>query len=90
MSYRSWFQLCHEYLDDLQAYLRCDNARLYVIDDTRQVLAVTDTFMALPLPPKNGVMDTQSCLVSFEKSALHWGMELFEYYWQKSKEIKSR
>jgi predicted transcriptional regulator len=35
-----------------------------------------------------GALCTQSCLVSFEKSALQWGMELFEYYKQKSKEIK--
>jgi predicted transcriptional regulator len=77
-----------EYSDVLQAYLECDNARLYVIDDIRFALVVTDIFLALALPHRDGPLDTQSCLVSFEKSALQWGMELFEYYRQRSKEIK--
>ncbi|WP_174590466.1 helix-turn-helix transcriptional regulator [Methanocella conradii] len=77
-----------EYSDVLQAYLECDNARLYVIDDVRLALVVTDIFLALALPHKNGPLDTQSCLVSFEKSALQGGVELFEYYKQRSKEIK--
>jgi len=76
--------------DALQAYLECDNAKLYVINDARLALVVTDTFLALSLPHKNGQLDTQTCLVSFEKSALKWGMELFEYYKQRSKEINSR
>lgn len=74
----------------LQAYLELDNAKLYVIDDARLALVVTDTFLALSLPHKTGQLDTQSCLVSFEESALKWGMELFEYYKLKSKAIKSR
>ncbi len=76
--------------DALQEYFALDNAKMYIIDDARLALAVTDTFLALFLPHKNGQLDSQSCLVSFEKSALKWGMELFEYYRQKSEEIKSR
>lgn len=79
-----------DHSDALQAYLELDNAKMYVIDDARLAFVVTDTFLPLFLPHKNGQLDTQACLISFEKSALRWGMELFEYYKQRSTEIKSQ
>lgn len=68
-------------------YLNYDHARLYVIDDARLAFAVTDTFVSLSLYWKNGEFDAITNLMSFEKSALEWGEDLFEYYRQRSKEI---
>ncbi len=59
--------------DALRAYLKLDNAKMYVIDDARLTLTVTDKFLAFSLPHEAGHLDTQSCLISFEKSALNWG-----------------
>lgn len=78
-----------EYAETLQAYLKCDNAKLCVIDDARLAFAVTDKFVSISLYHKNGNFDALTNLISFERSAIAWGEELFEYYMQKSVEIKS-
>lgn len=79
-----------DYADALQAYLKLDNARLYVTDDIRLAFAVTDTFASISIHHKNGDFDASTNLMSFEKTALGWGEELFEYYRQTAKEIKSQ
>lgn len=78
-----------EYSNALQTYLTCDNAKMYAINDVRLALVITDTFLAISLY-KNCTIDTSIRLMSFEKSAINWGKELFEYYKQSSKEIKSQ
>ncbi len=78
----------NEYSSALQTYLGLDNAKLYVIDDARVALVVSDTFFALALPLRDGQFDIYSCLASSEESALGWGLDLFEYYRQKSNEVR--
>jgi predicted transcriptional regulator len=78
-----------KYEDTLRAYLACESARLYIIDEARLALAVTDTFVSISLYHKKGGFDAQTNLMSFDKSALKWGEELFEHYRRKSKQIKS-
>lgn len=79
-----------DYADALQAYLKLDNAKLYVIDDLRLAFAVTDTFASISLYHINGDFDSQTNLMSFEKTARKWGEELFEHYRQMAKEIKNQ
>jgi predicted transcriptional regulator len=78
----------NEYSSVLHAYLGLDNARLYAIDDARVALAVSDTFFALALPLRDGQFDISSCLASSKESALGWGLGLFEYYRQKSIDVR--
>lgn len=78
-----------DHADILKVYLDHDNVRLYVIDDARLAFVVTDKFTSISLYNKNGSYDTQTILISFEKSALKWGRELFEYYMKRSKEVTS-
>ncbi len=79
--------VAEKYEDALRAFLSCENARLYVVDEARLALAVTDSFLALSLF-KDGGFDAQTNLMSFEESALKWGEELFEYYKQGARKIK--
>ncbi|MDI6898186.1 transcriptional regulator FilR1 domain-containing protein [Methanocella conradii] len=61
---------------------------MYVVDEARLALAVTDSFLALSLFNDSG-FNAQTSLVSREESALKWGEELFEYYRRRSKEVKN-
>lgn len=79
----------NEYSDTLQAYLMYDNARIYTIGDARLAFIVTDTLLSIFLHHNNGPLDIQACLTSHEQSAINWGIELFEYYKQKSKKLKA-
>lgn len=81
-------KITNENTYSLKAYLGHDNARLYVVDDARLSFTVTDIFSSLSLY-KNGSFDASTSLVSLDKSGIKWGEDLFEYYRQKSKEIRS-
>ena len=81
--------VAEKYEDALRAFLSCENARLYVVEEARLALAVTDSFLSVSLYHKDGGFDAQTNLMSFEESALKWGEELFEYYRRQSKEVKS-
>ncbi len=77
-----------DYSPFLKEFLSHDNARMYVIDDVRLVLVVTNDFISMYLYNKNGTFDSMSSLFSADESAAKWGAELFEKYLQKAKEIK--
>ena len=74
-----------DHANTLQSYLKCD-ARMYIINDIKMMFVVTNVFIAIVLY-KNGVLDTSTSLISFERSAINWGIELFEHYKQRSKEM---
>lgn len=79
-----------EHGDILQRFFECNNISLRVLDnDIKLAFVITDTFLSLSLFFKNGTFDTHKDLVSFDKSALIWGGELFKYYEESSEEIKS-
>lgn len=74
-----------KFLDDFPEEFRCflshENMRISIRSGYigPLTLVVTDTFMALWLFDKNGRFDGTT-LISYEKSALKWGQELFTYY----------
>lgn len=76
-----------EYSLFLTSYLGCDNAKMYVIDDVKFALVVTNDFLSLYLYGKNGTLDIMNCLQSFDESAVNWGTELFQEYLLRAKEI---
>lgn len=74
-----------KFLDDFPEQFRCFLSHENMSISIRSghigplTLVVTDTFMALWLFDKNGRFDGTT-LISYEKSALKWGQELFTYY----------
>ncbi len=74
-----------KFLDDFSEQFRCFLSHENMSISIRSghigplTLVVTDTFMALWLFDKNGRFDGTT-LISYEKSALKWGQELFTYY----------
>lgn len=79
-----------EYEDTLQGFLDCNNASLHIIyGDIKLAFVVTNNFFSLSLFFKNSTFDAQRDLICFDKSALKWGEELFNYYKERSEQIKS-
>lgn len=70
-------------------YSTYSNLSLYIInDDLKTSFIVTDKYLYLSINYKNGKFDTQSNLISEDKLALKWGMDLFEYYKSRSVKLK--
>lgn len=65
-----------------------ENSSLFVCSQLPKIISftVTERFMSLMLFDKKGKFD-QSLLISFEKSAIEWGKELFAYYLKLSEEV---
>jgi len=76
-----------EYAREIGQFLSCKDSHLYVIDDLPIAFAVTDVFFSISLCSTNGHFDALTNLMSFEKPALKWGEELFDYYKENSIEI---
>jgi predicted transcriptional regulator len=79
-----------EHRTSIQRFLEYDNTRLYILDESvKLAFVITNNFLSLSLFLKNGTFDAQRDLISFDKSALKWGEELFIYYKERCEEIKS-
>lgn len=75
------------YINDINQFLGHDN-HIYIIDeDVYLGLITTDSILILSLAYNSGDFDYSKYLISQDDSALDWGMELFNYYRRKSKEI---
>ncbi|WP_290596358.1 MULTISPECIES: helix-turn-helix transcriptional regulator [unclassified Archaeoglobus] len=69
----------NEYEKELKAYL--DNGgRIYYNDDVRFTVITTERALCVGLFLKDGKYDTESGLLSYDKSAIKWGFDLFEYF----------
>jgi predicted transcriptional regulator len=79
-----------EYNDMLAHGLSFKNGSIYISDEDIKLASVTtDVFFSISLFFKNGVFDSRKDLVSFDKSALLWGEELFNYFKERSVKIES-
>ncbi|ADI75077.1 transcriptional regulator, ArsR family [Methanohalobium evestigatum Z-7303] len=79
----------NEHTEQIQTYLDAESTSLYVLDDAKLAFVVTDYFFSLSLYFENGRFDPHKDLLGFDDSALNWGDDLFNYYKNKSREIKS-
>lgn len=79
-----------DYREQTEKYLKKENAKLFVCTDCERIPAVAaaDNFMAMALFPKNTVFD-RKYIICFEPGALAWGKELYDYYEQRSEQIKN-
>ncbi|KAB2947516.1 MAG: transcriptional regulator, ArsR family [Candidatus Methanoperedens nitroreducens] len=79
-----------EYYDKLARGLDLKNLSFYMLDeDIKLTFVVSDIFCFTSFFLKNGVFDLRRSLVSFDKSSLLWGEELFNYYRERSKKIEN-
>ncbi len=79
-----------EYSEMLARGLSFKNACLYISDENiKLACVVTDIFFSMSLFFKNNVFDSRNDLVSFDKHALLWGEELFNYYKERSVKIEN-
>ena len=64
------------------------NVRLYVIDENPRVaFTVTDNFLSLGLFFPDGTYDMMTDLISTSERAKNWGIELFEHYKRRAKQV---
>ncbi len=78
-----------EYGSLLARGLKLNNGSLYVLDeDIKLAFVATDVFFSLSLFFKTGGFDPTSDLICFDKSSVLWGEKLFNYYKERSEEIK--
>jgi predicted transcriptional regulator len=69
------------YSKELRTFLKNEDAELYVIQDSLKVShIVTNDCIFLSLCYNNGKFDLQGDLISFDKSSIKWGMDLYNYY----------
>lgn len=77
-----------EYYDLMGTLINYKNLHLYCIDEIVTVaFTVTDTFLNLGLFRIDGGYDLGSDLICMGGDAIRWGMELFNYYLEKSRLI---
>ncbi len=81
-------KLVSDYRADVEKFLNLKNTGLFVCDQKIELASsiVTDRFLSLSMVSKEGRYYNHE-MVSFEKSALVWGQELFNYYKDLSEKI---
>jgi predicted transcriptional regulator len=81
-------RLASDFRADVEEFLNLKNANIFVCDNKIELASsiVTDRFISLSMISKEGRYYNHE-MVSFEKSALSWGHELFSYYKDLSEQI---
>ncbi|HIH74941.1 MAG TPA: winged helix-turn-helix domain-containing protein [Methanosarcina sp.] len=81
-------KLVRDYRKGVEEFLSMENTYLFVCDDKIELASsiITDRFISLSMISKDGRYYNHE-MVSFEKSALEWGKELFNYYRDMSERI---
>jgi predicted transcriptional regulator len=81
-------RLVSDFREDVEEFLNLKNTSIFVCDNRIELASsiVTDRFIALSMISKEGRYYNHE-MVSFEKSALSWGQELFNYYKNLSEQI---
>jgi len=81
-------KLISDYRKEVEEFLYMENTCLFVCDNKIELASsiVTDRFISISLISKDGRYYNHE-MVSFEKSALPWGQELFNYYRDMSEKI---
>jgi predicted transcriptional regulator len=66
-----------------------ENFTLYLFSrEVKLAFTVTDFMLSFALYLEDGLFDNATNLISYEKEAINWGRELFEYYKSKAKPVK--
>jgi predicted transcriptional regulator len=81
-------KLISDHKKDMEEFLNLENTRLFTCAQRIELASsiITDRFISLSMVSKDGRYYNHE-MISFEKSALAWGKELFDYYKDLSEEI---
>lgn len=81
-------KLISDYRKEVEEFINMENTRLFVCDHKIELASsiVTDRFISLSMISKEGRYYNHE-MVSFEKTALSWGQELFNYYREMSEQV---
>jgi predicted transcriptional regulator len=83
-------KLRREYSSLFAQALSFKNVSLYISDEEIKLTCIaTDIFIGTCLFYKNGTFDSKTELISYDKSALVWGEELFDYFKDRSQKIEN-
>jgi predicted transcriptional regulator len=67
--------------------VREGNLNIWVTDDVKIAITVTDSLMSLGLFNADGTYDFSHDLISYENGAINWGRDVFEYYRNRAKSV---
>jgi predicted transcriptional regulator len=74
---------------EFEAFLKYKNVKMTVCKEKIEVaFTVTDSFLSMRLFLKSGEYDFYKNIISYEKSALMWGEDLFSYYEKRSEKVE--
>ena len=74
---------------ELEKSLRYKNIQLLIYDEKMEVaFTVTNNFLSLRFFLKDNTYDFYKNIISTEKSALEWGIDLFRYYEKRSRKVE--
>ena len=74
------------YQQEFQEYLDA-GGKIFVNDDIKFTVIVTEKALCLGFFLRDGVYDTESGLISYDDSAIRWGFDIYNYYKERSKPI---
>jgi predicted transcriptional regulator len=83
-----YMKLVSDYRKEVEEFLNLKNTCIFVCDDKIELASsiVTDRFISISMISKDGRYYNHE-MVSFEKSSLEWGKELYNYYRDMSEQI---
>ncbi len=81
--------LKEKYNNEIRRELRHENTKIMVSDETIGMsFSVTDFFLSMRLFLKDGTYDFYQNILSFDKSAIKWGEDLFSCFEKRSKKFR--
>ncbi len=88
-----YLRLEEDFKEEGKEFLKMENSNLYILEkrgmEIPALIAATDRIMILGLFNESGRFDLQY-MISLERRARKWGEDLFKYYRDMSREIKSK
>ncbi len=85
-------RFAEDFKKEVEEFLKTGHARVFIYDkngiESPALIAVSDKIMILGLFNESGRFDRQY-IISFEPGAIKWGEELFRYYMEMAREIKT-
>ncbi len=81
--------LMEKYNDEMKKGLKYENTDIMVLDENIGIsFSVTDFFLSMRLFLKDGNYDFYQNILSFDKSAIRWGEDMFNYFLTRSKKVR--
>ncbi|HHO57318.1 MAG TPA: DUF1724 domain-containing protein [Thermoplasmatales archaeon] len=72
---------------DIKKKVEEGHLRIWVMEGVKIAMSVTDSFISIGMFNRDGTYDFSHDMVSYNKEAINWGRELFEYYKSRAREI---